>query len=282
MHMNFKYLFRILVCLVLFQSSAAMSFGNPPKSNKGKLASHKPNEMKDVGIIEHIGEVIDKNIPLIDEMGNKIAFGDMFIQGRPVLLSFIYYNCSTLCSIYLNSLMSNLKKMKINIGEDYEMVVISIDPLDSPKLAFDKRLSYVKDYGRSQDNDTKGWHFLTGTKENIKKITDQVGFKFKWDDDSEQYVHSAAAFILTPEAKMSFYHYGIGFSPKTIRLSLVEASENKIGNVVDRLVLFCLQYNPDKKTYAFYAYNLVRLLAGLTAIALFLFIGMYWYKQKKK
>lgn len=81
---------------------------------------------------------------------------------------------------------------------------------------------------------------------------------------------------------MSFYHYGIGFSPKTIRLSLVEASKNKIGNVVDRLVLFCLQYNPDKKTYAFYAFNLVRVLAAMTAILLSLFIGLYWYKQSRK
>jgi protein SCO1/2 len=176
--------------------------------------------------------------------------------------------------------MKMLKDFEWKVGEKFEFVAISIDPEESPRLAKKKLDAYLAEYGHPETRD--GWHFLTGNEENIKKIADQVGFRYAWDPQQQQWAHSAAAYVLTTEDKISYYHYGLQIQPKVMRLSLVEAAKNKIGNIVDRMVLFCLQYDPNKKTYAFYAMNLMRLGGVLTLIIFSFFLFTFWRKENKK
>ena len=271
-----------LVLLTFFMSLSALAFGGKGPLDVGKegLKNSKPVVLNKIGIDEKLGDKIDLSLKFTDDKGNEVALGDYFTTHKPVLLMLIYYSCPTLCNTHLNSLMDTFRKSDMVIGDDYEFIAISIDPDESHKLAAAKKDSYIKEYGKPETRN--GWHFLTGNEENIATIADQVGFKFAWDHQQRQWAHAAAAYALTPKGVLSYYHYGISIDPKVLRLSLVEASENKIGNVLDRLVLFCLQYDPDKKTYAFYAYNIMRVGAILTALFLIFFLFRFWRKESKK
>lgn len=274
--MKSLYLLTLLVCA----NALAIGGKGPLEYGKDGLKNHTPTVLKDIGIDENLGDKIDLNLTFTDDHGDKVKLGDYFNAPKPVFMMLIYYACPTLCNTHLNSLMETFRNSQMEIGKDYELVAISIDPDESHKLAAKKKESYVKEYGKPES--ASGWHFLTGDEENIKKIASQVGFKYAWDHQQRQWAHAAAAYVLTPEGKLSYYHYGIAIEPKVLRLSLVEASENKIGNVLDRMVLFCLQYDPDKKTYAFYAFNIMRVGAILMALFLGIFLFRFWRKENKK
>lgn len=271
-----------LVLITLLFSSTVFAIGGkgPMEVGKDGLKNTAPIVLSKIGIDEKLGDQIDLSLKFTDDEGQEVTLGKYFKAPKPVLLMLIYYSCPTLCNTHLNSLMDTFRKSNMTIGEDYEFVAISIDPDESYKLAAAKKVSYLEEYGKPETKD--GWHFLTGTEENIAAIADQVGFKFAWDYQQRQWAHAAAAYAITPKGILSYYHYGVSIDPKVLRLSLVEASENKLGNVLDRVVLFCLQYDPDKKTYAFYAYNLMRVGAIFTAIILIFFLFRFWRKETKK
>ena len=250
----------------------------PMERNKDGLKNNKPIVLEKIGIDENLGGEIDLNLPFVDDHGEEVVLGKYFNE-KPVFLMLIYYACPTLCNTHLNSLMDTFRNSDMLIGKDYEFVAVSIDPDESHILAGQKKESYLKEYGKPETRD--GWHFLTGTEENIKELASQVGFKYAWDYQQRQWAHAAAAYIVTPKGRLSYYHYGVSIDPKVLRLSLVEASENKIGNVLDRMVLFCLQYDPNKKTYAFYAYNLMRVGAILMALILGIFLFRFWRLESR-
>jgi len=275
-----KYLYiSILITLILAGSASSFAQGNgngPLHANIG-LKNQKPAYMDKIGIDEHLGDTVDLSLPFVDDHGKQVLLGDYFGK-KPVFLMLIYYNCPTLCSSHLNALMDTFKELEYKIGNEFDFVAISIDPEESSQLAKMKKAAYLESYGKPETKD--GWHFLTGNQKSITKIASQVGFKYAWDYKMEQWAHSAAAYVLTPEGKISFYHYGLMVNAKTLKLSLVEASNNKIGTVMERLVLFCLQYDPDKKTYAFYAYNIMRVGAFFTVLILGFFLFRFWRKQE--
>ena len=274
-----KYLFRTMaIVLSLFVSVSAYAFSAKPPVKVGKTADVVPQELVDVGIEEKRGEKIDLSLTFFNEQGSEIPLSNYFASKKPVLLSLVYYGCTTLCSVYLQGITKNLKKVDLTIGQDYEMVVVSIDPNEDHQLASEVKAGYVEIYNRQ--NAEKGWHFLTGKEENIRRLAAQVGFKYKRDEPNKQWVHSAAAYVVTPAGVISIYHHGIDFDPKILRLSLIEASEEKIGTFIDQAVLFCLRYNPDKKTYAFYAFNFVRLVSGIVALGLIMFLLNFWIRQR--
>ena len=270
----------IFVTLLTCSSVFAIGGKGPLERGKDGLKNQKPVVLDKIGIEEKLGEKVDLGLKFTDDHGSEVTLGKYFKAPKPVLLMLIYYSCPTLCNTHLNSLMDTFRNSDMTIGEDYEFVAVSIDPDESHKLAAAKKKSYIEEYGKPETAD--GWHFLTGSEENIKKIASQVGFKYAWDYQQRQWAHAAAAYALTPKGVLSYYHYGVSIDPKVLRLSLVEASENKIGNVLDRMVLFCLQYDPDKKTYAFYAYNIMRVGAILMALFLGIFLFMFWRKESKK
>ncbi len=240
---------------------------------------NKKNPIVDkIGIDEHLGDSIDLSLPFVDEMGKEVVLGDYFNE-KPVMMVMIYYECPTLCSLHLNALIKTLRDFEWRVGDKFDFVAVSIDPEESPKLAEKKLDAYLDEYNHPETR--KGWHFLTGKEENIKKLASQIGFKYAWDPREQQYAHAAASYIITPEGRISYYHYGLQIEPKVLRLSLVEAAAHKIGTIVDRMVLFCLQYDPNKKTYAFYAFNIMRLGGVITILVLGIFLFRFWRKENK-
>lgn len=246
---------------------------------KEGLRNEKPAVLDKIGIDENLGAELDLEIPFKDQYGKDVLLAKYF-GSKPILMLLVYYECPTLCNLQLNSLMKTLKRMKMTVGKEFDLVAVSIDEGETPKLAKKKLDAYLKEYNR--EGSESGWHFLTGTKENIKRISSQIGFNFAWDQNMKQWAHSAASYVITPAGQISFYHYGLEVRPKVLRLSLVEASENKIGNIMDRVVLYCLQYDPTRKTYALYAYNVMKVGALLTALGLMVFLGFFWRKEVKK
>lgn len=262
-------------------ASAAFAIGGkgPLELEKTGVKNEKPPYLDEVGIDENLGGQIDLGLEFKDAQGESVKLGKYF-SDKPVFLMLIYYNCPTLCNLHFGTLMNSFRKFDWNIGEKFEFVAVSIDPNEKPADALAKKDLYFSEYNRPETK--KGWHFLTGSEESIKKLASQIGFNYKWDHNMEQWAHTAAAYALTPKGKISYYHYGLNIDPKVLRLSLVEASENKIGNIVDRLVLFCLQYDPNKKTYAFYAYNIMRVAAAFAALALIFFITRFWLRERHR
>lgn len=270
---------KLFIATLLCASTEAWAIGGvgPLESSKKGTKNERPVVLDKVGIVEHLGDQVDLSLPFVDDKGNSVILGDYF-KDRPVFLMLIYYNCPTLCNIHMNTLIRTLGEFEWDAGDKYEYVVVSIDPDESWKLASLKKKNYLEMISRP-DLD-KGWHFLTGKEEHIKKLAKQIGFQYQWDVTQQQWAHSAASYVLTPEGKISYYHYGLDVVPKVFRLSLVEASQNKIGTIMDKLVLFCLQYDPNKKTYAFYAYNIMRVGAFLTALIMGIFMFRFWRKQR--
>lgn len=244
----------------------------------------KENEMEKlregVGIIEHLGDQIDLNLEFQNEKGETVPLSTYFQSGKPVLLAMIYFNCPSLCNFQLNGVTETLKQMEWTTGEKYEFVVVSIEPTETPELAAEKKKAYLELYDRK--NGADGWHFLTGKQEAITKLANQVGFMYKWVESRKEYAHTAASYVITPQGKISRYLYGISFTAKTLRLSLVEASSGKIGNAVDKFLLYCFRYDPEKRGYAFYAFNIMRAGAGMAVVILAAFLIPFWIRQRKQ
>lgn len=238
-----------------------------------------PSDLKGVGVDEHLGEQLDLSLPFVSDTGEEVTLGRYFQGAKPVLMAMVYYTCPSLCNHHLNSLNDAIKELKWTAGNEYEIVAVSMNHNEGPEVAAAKKNSYIKAYGRPESAD--GWHFLTGTEENIKTLAGQLGFKFKWIADQEQYAHAAVAYVVTPGGQISRYLYGLATEPETIRLALLEASDGKIGSVVDQLLMFCLQFDPAKNKYTLYAWNMMRLGGGLILVVLALFLVPFWLREKK-
>ncbi|MBI2519821.1 MAG: SCO family protein [Bdellovibrio sp.] len=256
------------------------AFGNGTEiQTPGISVGTAPEILENVGIEEHLGETLDLSLMFRDETGSVLPLRNFFHEDKPVVLALVYYSCPSMCNLLLNGMTDTLKNLEWNAGNQFHVVVVSIDPTETPQLAKLKRESYLANYARFQAE--KGWHFLTGDQDNITRLTKAVGFKYRYDEKKSEYVHAAATYVITPAGKISYYHYGLKSDPKVLRLSLVEASENRIGTVMDRIILFCLRYDPTKKGYAFYAMNIMRIAGGLFALGLAFFLGMFWYQQRR-
>ncbi len=262
---------------LLGECAFAEKTNNKPWATMGLPSDQKPQELEDVGIDEKLGQPLDTSLSFVDDNGQKVQLSQYFSKGKPVILSLVYFNCPSLCNLHLNGLNDSFKQLDWPVGEKFEVVSVSINPKEDAALAKDKKAAYLKEYGR--DNVAHGWHFLTGTEDQIKKLADNVGFKYKYDKESKEYLHTSAAIVITPDGKISRYLHGVVFEPKTLRLSLVEASNGQIGEFVDHFMLFCFKYDPNKRTYAFFAYNIMKIGAGLTVLAMFAFFFNAWKRM---
>jgi len=234
------------------------------------LAQDPPSGvLADIGIDQKLNASLPLDLIFKDESGKSVSL-ERFFHKKPVVLSLVYYECPMLCSMTLNGLVKSMRAMPFHIGDEFEVLTISFDPSEKPELAAAKKKVYVGDYGRLDA--AAGWHFLTGSKESIERLTEAVGYRYKWDNVTKQWAHASAIMVVTPEGRLSQYLYGIEFSSRDLRLSLVQASQNKIGNVVDRILLFCYHYNPDTGKYGLVVMNTVRLASIATVVALATFI----------
>ena len=214
---------------------------------------------------QNLGAQVSLNLPFVSDTGAPVRLGDYF-HGQPVLLVLDYYRCPNLCGIVLNSLVESLKAMTWNVGEKFQVVVVSIDPTDTPRLSEQKKLGYVDRYERPGTAD--GWHFLTGTPQAIKALADAVGFHFVYDPSDQQYAHPSGMIVLTPQGRTSRYFFGIEFPPAQIRDAITVAAASKINSPVYDFLLLCCRYNPLQGKYGVLIFNLMRAAGGLMVLAL--------------
>lgn len=246
-------------------------------NNRERLAHEVPAEIQGVGIDEKLGVFPTLGTEFLDETGKTVTLGQYFTN-KPVLLSVVYYDCPSMCNFHLNGVLESLKQLDWTAGRDYEVVAVSMNHRETPKLAASKKKTYMNAYGRPEGE--AGWHFLTGTEENVQKLTSEVGFRFKWLEGSQEYSHASAAIIMTPGGKISRYLHGIEFEPKTMRLALLEASNGKIGTVLDQVLMFCFQFDPSKNKYTIYAMNIMRIGGGLTLLILAIILLPLWFRKQ--
>lgn len=269
----------IALAAVALVASATPALAREVPIKKEGFANETPDQLKDVGIEEKLGSNVDLDLPLKNEKGETVTLRKYMADGKPVLLSLAYYSCPSLCNFHLNGLLDAFKGLEKPLGEEFNAVVVSIEPKETPALAAKKKSTYIEEYGRPEG--ANGWHFLVADQATIDALAKSVGFKYKWDEEQKQWAHTAAAFVLTPAGKISRYLYGIVFDPKTVRLSMIEASEGKVGTIVDKLVLFCFHFDPKTSKYSVAAFNVMR--GGAIAIVLVLtaFVAPFWFRSRK-
>ena len=241
-----------------------------------QAAEQTPRELEGVGVEEHMGAKLDLTRTFVDEKGSIVALQDFLKEGKPVILSLVYYGCPNLCSFLLNGLTDSLKELNWTVGEQFDIVHVSIDPTEDAELAMAKRESHLKAYGRNVKEGA--WHFLTGKEANIQALAKEVGFQYRYDKEQEQYAHAAVLIVLMPDGKISRYLYGIRFDPKDLKLALLEASHGKVGNIVEKFLLFCYHYDPQTKKYALFATRLMK-GAGVITVA---GIGLLFFTLRRK
>jgi protein SCO1/2 len=256
----------ILLCLLIASTASAAKQLAPPAQPP---ADEKPAMLREVGIDQRLNERVPLDLVFRDEAGRTVRLGDYF-GARPVVLALVYYECPMLCTQVLNGLVGTLKSFAFEPGREFEVVAVSFDPSEGSDLAALKKANYLARYGRPATAD--GWHFLTGDAESIAALTKAVGFRYVYDERIQQFAHGAALTVLTPSGVISRYFYGIEYSPRDLRLGLVEAAAGRIGNAIDQFLLLCYHYDPATGRYSATALGAVRLGGVLTVAALAAFI----------
>ena len=226
---------------------------------------------------QRLGDDLPLDLAFRDEQGRAVRLGDFF-SGRPVLLSLGYYRCPMLCPMVRDGLVRSIKPLSFSAGREFEVVVVSIDPDEGPDDARSRRDESLSRYDR--EGTEGGWHFLTGSPESIARLSDAVGFRYSRDEKTGQFAHAAGVVIATPGGEISRYLFGAEFSPRDVRLALVEASESRIGGLTDQLLLFCFHYDPTAGRYTAVALRSLRIAGVLTVVAIAGFIGLSFWRER--
>ncbi len=234
--------------------------------------NQRPPGLQFVGIDQHLNADVPVDLEFRDELGNPVKLADYFGHGRPVILNLGYYQCPMLCSELLQGLVGSMKALTFDLGKDFDVVTVSFDPSETTEMAAAKKRDMMKRYGRP--NTAQGWHFLTGKADQVNALTKAVGFEYQFDPKTQQYAHAAAIVMLTPDHHISGYFYGVEFSPKDLRLGLVQASQNRVGNIGDQVLLYCYHYDPRTGKYGAVISNILKLagLATMLILGTFVFV----------
>lgn len=198
------------------------------------------------GLEQLIGSQVPLAAAFYDERGETVKLGRYF-NGKPVILALVYYGCPNLCTLVLNGILQTAQELKFDVGNEYQIVVVSFDERERPPLAVKKKSVYLHQYWRP--NAADGWHFLTGDRASIEALAKSVGFHFSWDKATQQFAHPSTMMVLTPEGRVSRYFPGIEYPPREVRLALIDASGNQLGSLSERIYLLCYHYNPNTGKY---------------------------------
>ena len=239
-------------------------------------ANQRPPGLANVGIEQRLNEQIPPDLTFRDESGKTVRLGDYFGK-RPMILNLVYYNCPMLCGEVLSGLTSTLRVLKFDLGREFEVITVSFDPRETPQIAAEKKKQYLERYGRKGAE--QGWHFLTGQQDAIAALTKSAGFQYEYDAKTNQFAHTTAIMVLTPKGKIAQYYYGVEYAPKDLRLGLIEASQNKIGNLVDQVLLYCYHYDPATGKYGAVIMRVVRLAGLATILSLGAFIAIMFRRD---
>ena len=261
---------RVLLAFALLATSAWGQMNNGVMSPP---ANTRPPRLENVGIEQHLDAQVPPDLTFRDDAGKTVKLADYFGR-KPLILNLVYYNCTMLCGEALAGLSSAMRLVKFDVGNEFDVITVSFDPRETSEMAAAKKKDYVARYGRT--NAAAGWHFLTGQPDSINALTKAVGFQYQYDAKSNQYAHATAIMVLTPQGRISRYFYGVDFPPKDLRMGLVEASQGKIGNAVDAVLLFCYHYDPETGKYGAMVANILRLAAAVTILVMGIFLFIFW------
>jgi len=257
-----------ILLAILTLCSAALGQGMT-KGIMSPPANVRPPGLKNVGIEQHLNEQIPPELIFRDENGNQVRLADYFGR-KPMILNLVYYQCPMLCGEVLSGLESTLRVLKFDVGNQFDVLTVSFDPRETPAMATAKKAEFLKRYGRP--GATQGWHFLTGPQQSIDALTKTAGFQYEYDANSGQFAHTTAIMVLTPEGRIAQYYYGVEYAPKDLRLGLIQASQNKIGNLADQVLLYCYHYDPATGKYGAVVMRILRLAGAATILTLGLFM----------
>jgi protein SCO1 len=250
---------------------ASAAFALPGRSGVGDRnpsimpATTMPGPLREVGYDQRIGEQVPLDLAFRDEAGRNVRLGDYF-QKKPIILVLAYYECPMLCDMVLQGVVTTLKPLTFDAGKEFDVVVASIDPGETPEMAAEQEREIVARYGRA--GGAEGFHFLTGPQASIDALTRAVGFRYVYEKERDEYAHPAGLVMLTPEGRVSRYLFGIDFPPRDVRLGLIESTQDKLGTAVDSLLLYCYHYNPAIGRYSTTVFNILRVAAAATLIGL--------------
>jgi protein SCO1 len=249
---------KIIICILGVLGVLAVGF-------KAQAQPSLPPSLRGVGFDQRVNEQVPLDLAFRDEAGREVHLNDYF-HGKPVILILAWYRCPMLCTEVLNGVTRSMLDMTLTAGKDFEVITVSFDPKEGPELAAAKKKTYMERYGRPGAE--AGWHFLTGDERAINRLTDAVGFRYSYDEYNNQFAHASGIMVLTPTGKLYRYFLDVKYPPRDLQLSLVQASDNKVGSVVDQALLFCFHYDPSQGKYGPAVMNLVRLGGVLTLLAM--------------
>ena len=239
----------------------------------------RPIPLRNVDLEQKLGSQVPLGLEFYDETGQRVSLKKYFGR-RPVILSFVYHSCQDLCPLVLDGLVRSLRPLSFDVGDQFDVMAVSFDPRDTPALAAARKADVIKQYARPETH--YGWHFLTGDENAIQSLTAAAGFRFNYESDKDRFGHATGILLLTPDGMIARYFYGIEFSPRDLRLGLIEASNNKIASPIDQLLLFCYHYDPTSGKYNLLITNVIRLAALATVSALALFILVMLRRERNR
>lgn len=228
-------------------------------------AQFVPDSLKDIGVDEQLDAELPLNLTFTNEMGRTVKLRDLIIPGKPAILQLSYFGCPMLCDLVSKGMLASMQDLDLEMGKDFSVINLSFDKRETRNDAFLKKKGYTDHYTRPGAG--SGWHFLVGDEPTVHAVTSAVGFKYKWLTDQQQFSHPAVLIVITPQGHVSRYLYGVQFPKDTLRLSLVEAADGKIGSTIDKVLLVCMNYDAKSGTYKL-AMGVMRLGGAFTALVL--------------
>ncbi len=278
-----KAVFAAMATLTVLGSTPALAqmTGAPApgyRRDVGTPASAIPAPLREIGFDQKIDDRLPLDVELRDESGRQVRLGEYF-GTKPVVLAFVYYDCPMLCTQVLSSMTSTFGVLALDPGRDFEIVVVSFDPRETPALAAEKKALYVERFGRPGTEG--GWHFLTGDEASVKRLTAAAGFRYVWDEKSGQFAHPSGVIVTTPDGRLARYLFGLEYGPRDLRFALIEASEGRVGTAVDSLLLYCYHYDPMTGRYGLVIMRALRLAGAATVLLLGAFITVMVRRERR-
>jgi len=243
--------------------------------------SGQSNEVYDgVDLKEKLGEQVATDVTFYNETGEAVRLEEYFDGETPVVLSLVYHDCPMLCSLILDGVTNSLRALEWTPGDEFEKLTVSFNAIETPDVAKRQKDLYLEDYGRPEA--AEGWHFLTGDEEAIARLTDSVGFTFRWVEEQQEYVHPAVLIFISGDGTITRYLHGMEYPERDMRNALVEASEGRVGSAVDRAIMYCFKFDPSSNSYVLHAWNLMKLGSILGALALGGVLLVFWRRENKQ
>jgi len=244
----------------------------------GIVSSNLPPKFQDVTFSQRLGERLPLDARFADEEGNAVTLGDYF-DGKPVVLAFVYYQCPMLCPLVMNGISSALKVVPFTPGKEFDVVLISFDARDTAAAANARKRAHLQHWAATDT--AGGWHFLTGEETEIRRVASAAGFTYEWDEMSQQFAHVSGLLVATPDGRLSRYFYGVEYSPRDLRLALVDSGQGRLGSVVDELLLYCFHYDPSSGRYGAVFMRIMRLGGVLTVGLVAGFIVLMRWRESR-